>query len=191
MALHEFLADFVAAAAAADAHFVRTGDAHDIREGIAVWEQLTATDALAGARSGALVDAYLAVSMLYARRQESGDLSLALRYLQEARRYIVPGSFADLQARMSRAGCLLVRYQADREREDLDGAIEGWTRAARHRRERAGGGQPRARAAGRHELTGEPGDLRDGRRLLGRASAEMPHDHPARRDVELALRAAG
>ena len=43
----------------------------------------------------------------------------------------------------------------------------------------------------RHELTGEPGDLRDGRRLLGRASAEMPHDHPARRDVELALRAAG
>ena len=40
-------------------------------------------------------------------------------------------------------------------------------------------------------LTGDPDDLHAGRALLGRATAEMPADHPARADVELALKAAG
>ena len=163
-----------------------------------VWEQLADSGALAGAEPEGLVDAYLAVSMLYARRHEvlgrSTDLSLALRYLTEARRHVEPGSFADLQERMSRAACLLVRFQADGQAEDLDErdhGLDGARRRRRRRRGRAGGGQPRPRAAGPARAGGDPDDLEDGRRLLGQATAEMPRDHPARRDVELALRAAG
>jgi hypothetical protein len=43
----------------------------------------------------------------------------------------------------------------------------------------------------RHSLGGDAADLREGRRLLGMATAAMPADHPARADVELAFRAAG
>jgi hypothetical protein len=198
MALHEFLGPFVSAAVAADERYVRSRDAFEICEGIEVWERLADSGALAGAEPEGLVDAYLAVSMLYARRHEvlgrSSDLSLALRYLTEARRHVEPGSFADLQARMSRAACLLVRFQADGQPEDLDGAITGWTELV----DAADAGVGALAAANlgrallvRHELAGDPGDLEDGRRLLGQATAEMPRDHPARRDVELALRAAG
>ena len=120
------------------------------------------------------------------RRNAPGDLSLALRYLHDAQRHLVPGSIADLQARMSRAACLMVRYRAEGRAEDLDGAIAAWSGLL--------GTEARALAAanlGRALLTrGGADDLREARRLLGLASAEMPPDHPARRDVELALRAA-
>lgn len=198
MALHVYLAHFVSAAVAADERFVRSRDASAICDGIVVWEQLSDSGALADADPQALVDAYLAVSMLYARRHEvlgrSTDLSLALRYLREARRHVEPGSFADLQERMSRAACLLVRFQADGQAEDLDEAIAGWSELV----DAADAGVAALAAANlgrallvRHELAGDPDDLEDGRRLLGQATARMPRDHPARRDVELALRASG
>lgn len=198
MALQEFLGHFVSAAAAADERFVRTRDASAVNDGIVVWQQLADSGALVDAEPQALVDAYLAVSMLYARRHEllgrPTDLSLALRYLGEARRHVAPGSFADLQARMSQAACLLVRFQADGRPEDLDGAIAGWTELV----DAADAGVAALAAANlgrallvRYDLAGDPSDREDGRRLLGQATAEMPRDHPARRDVELALRAAG
>jgi hypothetical protein len=187
MALHEFLGHFVGAAAAADRRFVRTGDAAEIRAGIEVWEQFADDGALAAEPPEVLVEVYLAVSMLYARRHEAGDVSRALRYLEQAQRHVVPGSFADMQARMSRAACLMVRYQADGRAEDLDAAIDAWAGLLRTE------ARPLAAAnLGRALVTrGRAEDLPEGRRLLGLASAEMPHDHPARRDVELALRAAG
>jgi hypothetical protein len=197
MALQEFLGHFVSAAVAADRRYVSTGATADIREGLEVWEQLVSSGVLSDEPPASLVDAYLAASMLYARRHEvlgrANDLSQALRYLMDARRHVEPGSFADLQARMSRAACLLVRFQADGQPEDLDGAITGWTELMDD-----AGGEVAALAAAhlgrallvRHDLAGDPADLHDGRRLLGLASAGMPRDHPARRDVELALRAA-
>lgn len=187
MALHEFLGHFVGAAAAADRRYVRTGDATEIRTGIEVWERLSGDGALAAEPPEALVDVYLAVSMLYARRHEAGDVARALRYLEQAQRHAAPGSFADTQARMSRAACLMVRYQADGRAEDLDGAIDAWTGLLTTE------ARPLAAAnLGRALVTrGRAADIPEGRRLLGLASAEMPRDHPARRDVELALRAAG
>ena len=68
--------------------------------------------------------------MLYARRHEAegelSDLGCALRHLEEARRLVVPGSFADLQVRMSTAAWLMARYQAGGPAEDLDEAIAAW-----------------------------------------------------------------
>ena len=175
MALHEYLGHFVSAAVAADERFVRSRDASAICDGIVVWEQLADSGALADADPGALVDAYLAVSMLYARRHEvlgrSTDLSLALRYLREARRHVEPGSFADLQERMSRAACLLVRFQADGQPEDLDEAITGWTELV----DAADAGVAALAAANlgrallvRHELVGDPEDLRTAAGCSGR-----------------------
>ena len=198
MALQEFLGHFVSAAVAADERFVRCSDASAIHDGIVVWRRLEDSGELAGLPPERLVDSYLAVSMLYARRHEvlrrSTDLSLALRYLREARRHVTPGSFADLQARMSQAACLLVRFQADGRPEDLDGAIAGWTELV----DAADAGVAALAAANlgrallaRYDLAGDPSDREDGRRLLGQATAGMRPDHPARRDVELALRAAG
>src|SRR6478735_6605990 len=112
MRLDEFLRDFVTAAVAADRRFVRARDAADIEDGIALWEQLAGGEWDGMASEELLVDGYLSVSMLYARRYEArgggGDLSLALRYLDAARRHVVEGSFADLQVRMSAAAWLLV-----------------------------------------------------------------------------------
>jgi hypothetical protein len=198
MALKEFLGHFVRAAGVADERYVRTRDASAIYDGIAVWQRLVDSGQLSREAPETLVDAYLAAAMLYARRHEAmgraTDLSLALRYLREAGRHVEPGSFADLQARMSRAACLLVRFQADGQPEDLEGAIAGWTELL----DAADAGVAALAAANlgrallvRHALARDPVDLEDGRRLLGQATAGMPRDHPARRDVEFALRAAG
>lgn len=186
MALHEFLGHFVSAAVAADERYVRARDASEIREGIDVWERLATSGALAEAPPATLVDARLAVAALYARRNAPGDVSRALRELGDAQPHLVPGSFTDLQARMSRAACLLARYRVEGGPDDLDAAIAVWSGLLDT--------DARALAAanlGRALLTrGEADDLPEGRRLLGLASAEIPRDHPARRDVELALRAA-
>ena len=186
MALHEFLAQFVSAAVAADERYVRSRDASEIGEGIEVWERLSDSGALAGEPSETLVDARLAVAALYARRNAPGDASRALRELGDAQPHLVRGSFADLQARMARAACHLARYRAQGGREDLEAAIAVWSQLLET--------DARALAAanlGRALLTrGGADDLPEGRRLLGLASAEIPPGHPARRDVELALRAA-
>jgi hypothetical protein len=186
MALHEFLGHFVRAAVAADERFVRTRDPSEIGRGIEVWEGLADSGALAEEAPEQLVDARLAVAALYARRNAPGDVSRALVELGRAQPYLVPGSLADLQERMSRAACLLARHRAHGDPEDLDAAIAVWSTLLDT--------DARALAAanlGRALLTrGGADDLPRVRRLLGLASAEMPHDHPARRDVELALRAA-
>jgi hypothetical protein len=187
MALHEFLDQFVRAAVAADEHYVRAGDQSQIGEGIEVWERLQGSGALADAAPAAVAGARLAVAALYARRNAPADASRALRELGLAEPHFVAGSLADLQARMTRAACLLARYRVLGEREDLDGAIAVWTGLLDT--------EARALAAanlGRALLTrGGADDLPRGRRLLGQATAAMPRDHPARRDVEMALRAAG
>jgi hypothetical protein len=195
MRLTEFLRHFVDAAVAADRRYVQTQDAADVEAGIAVWEQLASVEMVGGAPPEQVVDAYLSVSMLYARRYEAqgsdDDLALALHYLDEARRHVVAGSFADLQVRMSTAAWLMVRFQAHGRREDLDEAIAGWS----HLLESDAGALAAANLGrallARHELTGEAADRREGRRLLGMASVEMPSDHPALADVRHALRAAG
>jgi hypothetical protein len=194
MRLDQFLRHFVLAASAADRRYVRTQDAGDIHAGIMVWEGLADGGALGEAEPGELVEPLLAASMLYARRFEvqggPEDLTLALRYLEDARELVEPGSFADLQARMSTAAWLMLRFQAERSAEDLDGAISIWTALmVTEAGPLAAANLGRALLA-RHALDGDPGDLRDGRLLLGMASEEMPADHPARADVELALRAS-
>lgn len=181
MALHEYLGHFVSAAVAADGRFVRTGDAAELHTGIEVWEQLVEGGVLAGEPPEALVDAHLAVSMLYAR---CGRLAQALDHLEEAQQHVVPGSRADLQATMTRAACLFVAYQAGGRAEDLDGAIATWAGLL--------GTEARPVAAanlGRALITrGRAQDLAEARRLLGVATAEMAPDHPARGDVESHLK---
>ena len=103
---------------------------------------------------------------------------------------MVPGSFADLQVRMSTAAWLMARYQAGGPDADLDQAISAWAELV----ERGGGALAAANLGrallARYERSGDPADLRAGRELLGRVSAQLPHDHPVRADVELALRSA-
>jgi hypothetical protein len=195
MRLDEFLRHFVLAAAAADRRFARTQDARDVHAGIAVWESLVEADGLSESEPEELVDAHLAASMLYARRfevrQAAKDLALARRLLEFARTHARPGSFADLQVRMSTAAWLMLRFHADHDPADLDQAIEIWTiLLGTDAGALAAANLGRALLA-RHELSGEPQDLDDARLLLGHATEEMPADHPARADVELALRAAG
>jgi hypothetical protein len=195
MRLDDFLRHFVLAAAAADRRYVRTQDPRDIQAGIQVWEGLVDAGGLEEAEPRELVDALLAASMLYSRRYElrrdREDLARALSFLEEARPHIAPGSFADLQARMSTAACLLTRFQAQHGAEDLDRAVALLTGLL----DTEAGAEAAANLGRalltRHALGGDPDDLRDGRALLGLATAEMPADHPARRDVELALRSAG
>jgi hypothetical protein len=194
MRLDEFLRHFVVAAIAADRRYARSGDAADIEDGIAVWEELATAGEWGGATPETAVDAYLSVSMLYARRYETrggGDLSLALHYLDEARRHVVAGSFADLQVRMSTAAWLMLRFQAEGRREDLDEAIAGWSRLLGSDADALAAANLGRALLDRHDLTGELLDLHEGRRLLGMASAGLPDDHPALRDVQFALRAAG
>jgi hypothetical protein len=195
MRLTEFLRHFVLAAAAADRRFARTQDARDIHAGIAVWESLVDGGGLGESEPEALVDAQLAASMLYARRFEvrrrEADLSLARRHLEDAREHVQPGSLADLQVRMSEAAWRMLRFQADGPPEDLDQAIEIWTGLiVTDAGTLAAANLGRALLA-RHALAGDPDDLHAGRSLLGLATAEMPADHPARPDIELALKAAG
>jgi hypothetical protein len=194
MALQEFLSHFVRAAMVADQRYQRTRELAEIRLGIEVWETLQTAPGLADAPRDARIDASLAASMLYARRHEAegalGDLGLALQHLEEARRLVIPGSFADLQVRMSTAAWLMARYQAGGPPADLDQAIAAWAELVQ-----AGAGALAAANLGRallarHQRSGDPADLRSGRDLLARASAELPSDHPVRADVELALRSA-
>ena len=183
MRLTEFLRHFVLAAAAADHRFARTQDARDIHAGITVWESLVEADGLGESAPGSLVDARLAASMLYARRFEVGR--------DEAREHVQPGSFADLQVRMSEAAWLMLRFHAEHAPDDLDHAIEIWTGLiVTDAGTLAAANLGRALLA-RHALAGDPGDLDAGRSLLGLATPEMPGDHRARADVELALQAAG
>jgi hypothetical protein len=195
MRLEDFLRHFVSAALAADRRYVRSHDAADIQAGIVVWEQLAGDPELEDLPSESLVDAYLGVSMLYARRHEalgSGeDLSLALRYLEYARRHVVAGSFADLQMQMSTAAWLMVRFQAEGRREDLDAAIAGWAGLLDSDAGALAAANLGRALLTRHDLSGDPEDRVEGLRVLGLASLEMPRDHPARADVEFALRAAG
>jgi hypothetical protein len=194
MRLDEFLRHCVLSAAAADRRFVRSLNARDVHAGIVVWEGLLDGGALDEAEPAALVEPYLSVSMLYARRFESAgdveDLALALRYLEDARGHVERGSFADLQARMSTGALLLLRHQSEGSMDDLEAAIEVWTDLLiTEAGPLAAANLGRALFA-RHALTGDPGDLRDSRLLLGMAAEEMPADHPARREIEFALKAA-
>jgi hypothetical protein len=195
MRLHEFLRHFVSAATAADRRYVRTQDPRDIFAGIAVWESLIDAGGLEESAPATLVDVHLAASMLYTRRYEvrrgEQDLSCALRWLDEARPHVAPGSFADLQARMSLAALLMMRFRAEGGADDLDRAISVWTDLMETEAGPLAAANLGRALLARHAADGDPADLREGRRLLGMATAEMPADHPARADIELAYRAAG
>jgi hypothetical protein len=195
MRLDRFLRHFVLAAAAADRRYARTQDPRDIHAGIAVWERLVQDGGLGESPPEELVDGHLAASMLYARRFEVGrapaDLALARRTLEFARRHARPGSFADLQVRMSTAAWLMLRFQSGRAAADLDDAIALWTALLETDAGALAAANLGRALLDRHELGGDEQDLRDGRLLLGLATEEMPGDHPARPDVELALRTAG
>jgi hypothetical protein len=194
MRLDKFLRHFVLSAAAADRRFARTQDPREIHLGITGWESLLDGGGLDESAPEDLVDARLAASMLYARRFEiqlgADDLTRALHYLDETREHVAPGSFADLQVRMSTAATLMLRFQAEQAVEDLEGAIELWTSLiVTEAGPLAAANLGRALLA-RHALGGDPDDLHDGRLLLDHANEELPADHPARPDVELALRNA-
>ncbi|MDA0162179.1 hypothetical protein OM076_18045 [Solirubrobacter ginsenosidimutans] len=195
MRLDDFLQHFVNAAAAADRRYVRTQDPRDVLAGITVWESLVDGGGLEELPASMLIEANLAASMLYTRRHEvhrsEEDLDRALRWLDEARAYIVPGSFADLQARMSLAAMLMMRFRARHGAHDLDRAISVWTGLMDTEAGPLAAANLGRALLARHATTGDIADRREGRRLLGMATAEMPADHPARADVELALRAAG
>ena len=195
MRLDEFLRHFVLAAAAADRRYARAQDPRDVHAGIMVWESLVEGGGLGESPPEELVDAHLAASMLYARRfevqQASKDLALARRYLEYARaarpaRFVCGPAGADVDRRV--ADVALPRRTGSRGSRGGDRDLD---RSGHHRRGRAGGGQPRAGAAGPPRARSAiQQDLHDGRALLGHATEEMPADHPARADVELALRAA-
>src|SRR3954469_16652042 len=131
MRLDEFLRHFVLAAAAADRRFARTQDPRDVHAGIRVWESLLDSGGLGEAEPEELVEAHLAASLLYARRfevrQASRDLALARRYLENARANVRPGTFTDLQVRMSMAAWSMLRFHAEHAPEDLQEAIAIWT----------------------------------------------------------------
>ncbi len=194
MRLDEFLRHFVLAAAAADRRYARAQDLRDVHAGIMVWESLVEGGGLGESPPEELVDAHLAASMLYARRfevqQASKDLALARRYLEYARAHVRPGSFADLQVRMSTAAWLMLRFHAEQAPEDLEEAIAIWTDLATTDAGALAVANLGRALLARHALFGDQQDLHDGRALLGHATEEMPADHPARADVELALRAA-
>jgi len=195
MRLDRFLRHFVLSAAAADRRYARTHDAREIHLGITVWEDLLDGGGLGESSPETLVDAHLAASMLYARRfevqQASRDLALARRCLEYARAHVPPGSFADLQVRMSTAAWLMLRFQSERTVDDLEDAISIWTELATTEAGALAAANLGRALLARHELSGDQQDLHDGRLLLGHATEEMPADHPARPEVELALRAAG
>jgi hypothetical protein len=195
MRLHEFLRHFVSAATAADRRYVRTQDPRDILAGITVWESLVDAGGLEESAPENLVDPYLAASMLYTRRYEilsgEADLSHALRYIDEARSHVLEGSFADLQARMSLAALLMTRFRAQRGTDDLDRAISVWTDLMETEAGPLAAANLGRALLARHALGGDAEDRREGRRLLGMATAAMPADHPARADIELAYRATG
>ena len=196
MRLYEFLRHFVSAATAADRRYVRTQDPRDILAGIAVWESLVDAGGLEESPPASLVDAYLAASMLYTRRYEilsgEADLSHALRYLDEARSHVLEGSFADLQARMSLAALLMMRFHGPTWRARTSIAPSPvWTELMETEAGPLAAANLGRALLARHALSGDAEDRREGRRLLGMATAAMPADHPARADVELALRATG
>jgi hypothetical protein len=194
MRLDRFLRHFVLSAAAADRRYARTQDAGEIHLGITVWESLVEGGGLEESEPETLVEAHLAASMLYSRRfevqQASRDLALARRYLEYARAHVRPGSFADLQVRMSTAAWLMLRFQSERTVDDLEDAISIWTDLATTEAGALAVANLGRALLARHELTGDEQDRRDGRLLLGHASEDMPADHPARADIEFALRNA-
>jgi hypothetical protein len=92
---------------------------------------------------------------------------------------------------MSAAAWLMLRFQSQGREADLDEAIAGWSRLLGTDADAPAAASLGRALQARHDLTGDPADLHEGRRLLGTASAELPSDHPALADVEFALRAAG
>lgn len=185
---YDVLAHFNGAAIAADREFLRTQDASKLRQGIDVWKRLVATGRLIELPPESLVQAYITVSMLYARRYEldtaSEDLELAFRYLREAQRHVIPGSADDLLARISSASWLMLRFEADHDPADLDQAIAGWLEV--HELAPANAADRGVAAANlgralliRQGLNGSREDLRVGRAMLLVASGELPPEHPA------------
>ena len=127
-----------------------------------------------GAPPELVVDAYLSVSMLYARRYEAqgsdDDLALALHYLDEARRHVVAGSFADLQVRMSTAAWLMVRFQAHGRRRTSTRRSPVWSRLLDSDAGALAAANLGRALLARHELTG------DGRRPRRGAPAARDGD---------------
>jgi hypothetical protein len=92
---------------------------------------------------------------------------------------------------MSTAAWLMLRFQSERALDDLEDAIAIWTDLATTEAGALAVANLGRALLARHRISGDRQDLDDGRMLLGHATEEMPADHPARADVELALRAAG
>jgi hypothetical protein len=91
---------------------------------------------------------------------------------------------------MSLAALLMTRFRAQRGADDLDRAISVWTDLMETEAGPLAAANLGRALLARHALAGDAEDRREGRRLLGMATAAMPADHPARADVELALRTA-
>jgi hypothetical protein len=196
--LHEFAAQFVQVAIAADHSFIRTGDVGEVRKGVAFWEQVEASGAFANEPPEALVDLHISVSMLYARRFQVDarreDLERALSYLRRAQPHAIPGSPADFQARTASAAWLMMRFDADGEREDIDQAIAGWDELWQMHGEASPDRGLAAINLGRsllrrYDLTSDLDDLARGCGFLELASIELEQDHPALPDVRTELRA--
>lgn len=193
---HEIVDHFVGAAIGADKRFLRTQDPREIRSGIDIWEQLVASGKLSQLPPESLIQAYVIVGMLYARRHEvdhhSEDLDLAFRYLHEARRHVIPGSSEDLSARMSAAAWLMLRYETGKDPQDLDQAITGWMEvrdvSPMEAVDRAVAAANLGRALLlRYRTTGSRDDERLGSEMLHTAVRELPRDHPARPIVQQQL----
>jgi hypothetical protein len=91
---------------------------------------------------------------------------------------------------MSTAAWLMARYQSGGPPEDLGQAISGWAELVETDAGALAAANLGRAPLARHDRTGDPADLHDGRRVLGMASEQLPRDHPALADVELALRRA-
>jgi hypothetical protein len=192
----EVLGHFVAAAIQADKTYARTRDATDLRRGIEVWEQLSATDLLADAPPESLVEVHLTVAMLYARRFEvdarQADLDRAFALLRQAQVHVVPGSDNETLLRLSEANWLMVRFEAGENSADLDRAIVAYDNLiARAAPGSVNGAVARANLGRalhvRHRRTGVADDLARARASLAQAAVDLPRDHPALAWVQQAL----
>jgi hypothetical protein len=193
---HALIGQFIEAAINADQTYLRTRDLTEVRRGIEVWEQIVAQGILSDAPPESLVDAYITVAMLYARRYEVDthreDLDRAFGFLRRAEEHVIPGSHNDVLIKMSSATWLMLRFQMGKDRADLDQAIAGYGDVIAISPPESVNSAVASANLGRallmrHRLTGAARDRRRGIEMLSNAALHLPRDHPALPSVQQGL----
>ncbi|WP_157442038.1 hypothetical protein [Actinoplanes awajinensis] len=193
------LDSFVVAAINADQTWLRTGDADEIRQGVAIWDQMVAQDLLAGEPPVSLVDVHVTVAMLHGRLyeidQRPESLQRAFQLLRQAAAHVIPGSDTDLLIRQHSANWIALRYTFDEDPADLDQAIDDYTELlSRYPADATDALLVMANLGRfrtlRSRVTGAEDDRRRGLELLEHAAGHLPPHHPALPHVQRMMLAA-